>query len=92
MTNDLYRVEPNDDAVRWTTVHSRYHVSGRIGDDWELIEALPDRLSAFKLARHSIGPRDYEETTVFDSMARHGKPQTWRVLPDGTAHTLEIRP
>lgn len=78
--------EEDDDVPvrRFTTVHSRYHVIGYIKGEGELVEMHQRRRDAFKHAAASIGPRDYERTEVFDSMARVGEPELWSVQKDGT--------
>lgn len=84
--------EEDDDApVRFTTVHSRYHVIGYIKGEGELVETHQRRADAFRHAAASIGPKDYERTEVYDSMARLGEPELWTVDKDGTTCVTERR-
>lgn len=84
-------LEEVDDVRAWTTVHSRYHVLGCIDGESELIEAVQRRRDAFKLAAKSIGPRQYQKCSVFDSMARLDQPEEWTVDADGTTCIVKRR-
>lgn len=69
---------------RLTTVHSRYHVGcGTCG----FIEACSIKNQALLEAKRHFHDA---ETSVFDSMARHGNPECWRW--NGSRFFINIRP
>jgi len=64
-------------------VHCRYQVLGYIGVEGEIVDVHQRRADAMRHAAACLGPRGYERTEVYDSMARRGEPNLWSVDQDG---------
>lgn len=67
------------------TTHSRYHICH---DDQGVLEFAINKRDAIVMAGHWANELD-ESVAVFDSMARFGSPDCWRVWP-GTVHLVRV--
>lgn len=67
------------ETPRFTTVHSRYHVGGNYSG---MIEGEKSFADALHTARRAAAAG--EDVTIYDSMARRGAVQLWRIV-DGVA-------
>lgn len=68
-----------------STPDSRYHVAGEHIDSelgFDLVEVESRKRRAFVIARDLVRPDGYIAAEVFDSMARHGAVNCWRVTDD----------
>ena len=73
-------------------VHCRYQVLGYIGVEGEIVDVHQRRADAMRHAAACLGPRGYERTEVYDSMARRGEPNLWSVDQDGTTCVSTAKP
>ncbi len=75
---------------RWRTVHDRFHVLGyNLEGLGELLETCESRIEAEVLGGCCLD--GYGLVEVFDSMARRGAWQLWRVTAEGIEE-VERRP
>ena len=73
-------------AMRYTTVHNRYHVGGSDG-----LECTEQRFGDAVTSARSLVHRVLEPAWIYDVMARKGGKREWRVDRNGAVHCVARR-